>query len=166
MFLKDGKLTTLSTDFKDGVGSEYLWTDDTSLQPPTSDWRLSAKRENDPRRCHVDPRTKALWVPKEDVLETEEEEEEGGDRDNGDGAGPKEEGGDNDGNENVEHGGVGDMEISLEVGVEHSQAAGVKNGGGGKVGVEEYAGTSSDSDSDSDSDDEQENAAPKRARVM
>ncbi|CAN0573120.1 unnamed protein product, partial [Ectocarpus sp. 12 AP-2014] len=63
VFIKDGKLVTLSTDFRDGVGSEYLWTEDAFLGVPSIEWKNPIKRENDPRRPHVDPRTKVLWVP-------------------------------------------------------------------------------------------------------
>ena len=63
VFLKDGKLTTLSKDFMGGVGSEYLWTKEADLKPSSTKWRMPTKREKDPRRCHVDPETKALWVP-------------------------------------------------------------------------------------------------------
>ncbi|CAN0555384.1 unnamed protein product [Ectocarpus sp. 12 AP-2014] len=63
VFIKDGKLVTLSTDFRDGVGSEYLCTEDAYLGVPSIEWKNPIKRENDPRRPHVDPRTKVLWVP-------------------------------------------------------------------------------------------------------
>ena len=68
VFLKKGKLTTLSRDFMDGVGSEYLWTEDSSLHPPSTQWRLATKREKDPRRRHIDPRTTALWVPDDERI--------------------------------------------------------------------------------------------------
>lgn len=64
VFLKNDKLTTLSTDFKGGVGSAYLWTEDALLKAPSAAWRLPAKRDNDPRRRFIDPRTKLPWVPK------------------------------------------------------------------------------------------------------
>jgi hypothetical protein len=63
VFLRDGKLTTISTDFKDGVGAEYLWTDDASLKPPSTKWKLPIKHTKDPRRRYIDPETNALWVP-------------------------------------------------------------------------------------------------------
>ena len=74
---KNQELTTLSRDFRDGVGSEYMWTDDASLEakgcPPSSGWRNAAKHLGDPRRRHIDPRTKALWLPSTATTEKGEE---------------------------------------------------------------------------------------------
>ena len=91
VFLRNDKLTTLSRDFRGGVGHEYMWTDQALLGKPSSEWIKSEKRKNDPRRDWVDPSTGTWWVPEEDVIDIkEEEDEEEGAREGGGGkSGPK-----------------------------------------------------------------------------
>ena len=69
----DGKLVPLSNDFKDGIGAEYLWTNDEDMEdiPPSKDWKNSRKKENDPRVDMIDPSTGLLWNY-EEVEEVEE----------------------------------------------------------------------------------------------
>lgn len=60
------KLVTLSRDFAGGVGEEFMWTPYHELDFPQGRTK-DDKRAEDPREGILDPGTKQLWEPAEEV---------------------------------------------------------------------------------------------------